>query len=235
MAGLLYKDFVAVKGKIWVTGILAGVLLMMLLKVSVPTETVNLIVLSLSLCMIVIMYLFIVGRLEISLVSVDETRKQRDYFLSLPVSKRQYVASKYIFLLIAFLIALTVSILLCALCRVRCPYPDIEEAMEQLMSVVPVFSCVFLFIPSMELPFFVGLGARRGNQIRTGLVIVLFFLAMIYLMFGDLSVFDGLDLIRILNSLERHKDMLLIMQVLMPYAALLLYYLSYRVSCLLFR
>lgn len=234
MAGLLYKDFVAVKGKIWVSVILAALVLLLFVKVTVPTESIDLIVTGLSVCIIAGIHLFVVGRLEISVISDDETRKQRNYFLSLPVSKRQYVASKYLFLLITFGGTIAACTLLCSICRINCQYEQIEQLMRQLMSVVPVFTCVFLLIPAFELPFFIGLGTAKGNQIRTGFLIILFFIVLIVFMFGSLSALEEIDLVSALDYLEKHTDIFLILQVIIPYAVLGLFYVSYRISCVLF-
>lgn len=234
MAGLLYKDFMAVKGKLYVIAGIAVTLLTFVLRIAVPAEESDIFIMSLCISATVIFYLIIVGKIEVSVISADEGRKQKQYFLSLPVSGQQYVASKYLFLLLAFYIAMSVSMLMGAIGRIQCQSDEIDQMLSQWMALVPVLACVFLLIPAIELPFFLAYGAKKGGRLKTGLLICFFFLVIAYLMFGDLNVFDRVSVAELLKYLAGHKEMLLILQVLVPYLTLGLYYLSYRISCRLF-
>lgn len=234
MAGLLYKDFAAVKGKWYVWSILSIMLLMLLGRIIFPAEEIDIAFWALSLFLIALLIFLILGKLETGAVSVDEGRKQKHYFLSLPVSQKQYVASKYIFILLAFFAALSVGMLLENMCLIGCEDEMVQNLVPVLQSILPVLFCVMLMIPAVELPFFIGFGVKRGNQIKIGLLFVVFFLAIIFLMFGDLTIFDRIDLIYILSYLNEHNSVVLCLNVFIPYGALLLYYLSYRISCLLF-
>lgn len=234
MAGLLYKDFVALKGKIYVAGILAILVLAMALRLFLPPLYIDELLWALSIMIIFILYFLVVEKLEISLIATDEGRKQKQYFLSLPISCRQYVASKYLFLLLTFFVLLSVSALLQMICLINCRNETIRESILIFECMLPSVTCLFLLIPAIELPFFVGFGANRGSQIKTGLLIALFFLVIIYLFFGDLTIIDRINFIGMLNYLNEHKGLLLCLQVLAPYSVFLLYYISYRISCRLF-
>ena len=95
MAGLLYKDFVAIKGKIYVA-VMAGVLGVFLgLRLAVRNEMIDVLICMLYTCIVLTLYFFVLSNIEISLITVDEKRNQKNYFLSLPVSKQKYIASKY--------------------------------------------------------------------------------------------------------------------------------------------
>lgn len=234
MAGLLYKDFVAVKGKIYVAVILAWTLFTLVLRVAVPIEMIDFMLMALLPLFIGVLYVFLVGKLETSVVSVDEGRKQKAYFLSLPVSKAKYVASKYIFLLLAFFVVISVSIFNSFICLINCQNEMASQVVEGVQSLIPICSCILLIIPAIELPFFIGFGAKKGMQIKQTLLIIAFFLAIIYLLFGDLTIFDRIDLVSIMTYLNEHVEVLLTLQVLTPYVSLALYYVSYKLSCLLF-
>lgn len=240
MAGLLYKDFVAVKGKWYVLGILAVIAGMFAVRVTIPglgtefARGVDMILPALCMVFTVILFFVVVTRLEVSVVSVDEGKKQKHYFLSLPVSLKQYVASKYIFILLAFYIIIAVSMILGGICLIDCREEEMMKYFNQWLSMVPLLAGVLLIIPSIELPFFIGFGAQKGGQIKTVLLIVLFFLGIVYMLFGDLTIFDEFAIVAVLDYLDRHKGLVLFCYALLPYVSLGLYYLSYRISCLLF-
>ena len=101
--------------------------------------------------------------------------------------------------------------------------------------LLPAMTCGFLLLPAIELPFFIGMGTKRGSQVKTGLLIMVFFLIIVYLFFGDLTILDRINFMAILNYLKNHTALLLVLQVAAPYGVFLLYYLSYRISCVLFR
>lgn len=234
MAGLLYKDFVAIKGKIYVA-VMAGVLGVFLgLRLAVRNEMIDVLICMLYTCIVLTLYFFVLSNIEISLITVDEKRNQKNYFLSLPVSKQKYIASKYILLFIIFYVIMSFSVLLGMICRVNCRDAGISQLVQCLTALMPVLTCLLLFVPSVELPFFIGFGAGKGNQIRTGVVIILFFLAVIYMMFGDLSVISVINPNGMVSFMDRHRNKLMVAQVFMPWLGVGVYYLSYRISCLLF-
>lgn len=234
MAGLLYKDFAAVKGKVYIIGILLVMGLMLLCRLTLPVGETDIALWVMSLLVIGFLLCLIVGKLEISIVSADEGKKQKQYFLSLPLSPRQYVASKYVFLLIAFYILLSVSMMLESLCLIGCEERTVQELAPVVESILPAFLCIMLLVPAIELPFFIGFGTKAGNRMKTGLLLIVFFLVIVFLMFGDLTILDRVSLISILSYFGDHSGIVLCADVLAPYVSLSLYYLSYRVSCRLF-
>lgn len=175
MAGLLYKDFVASKGKIYVFGIFSGILLILILRLFVPAKMIDIPLFALCICLITILHTLIISTLEVSILSVDEGKKQKHYFLSLPILEKNYVASKYIYILLTFYVSLSVSMILCSICRINCQDKMIDQYINQIMALIPVFTCICLFIPTIEMPFFIGFGSQKGSQIKTGLLVFLFF------------------------------------------------------------
>lgn len=235
MAGLLYKDFVAVKGKIYVTVMLVVLVLALAVRLFVHTAYIDGVIWAACLMVSAVLYFAIVGKMEISLIAADEGRKQKQYYFSMPVSRKQYVASKYLFLLLTFWVLLSFSTLLQDICLIRCESGSIQEMILFFGGLLPVLTCVFLLFPAIELPFLVGIGTKRGSQVKTGLLIMVFFLIIVYLFFGDLTILDRINFMAILNYLKNHTALLLVLQVAAPYGVFLLYYLSYRISCVLFR
>ena len=234
MAGLLYKDFIALKGKIYIVGgmILFGIT--MFLRFFVSIEGMDMLLLFFTFTVTMLLFLFLLMKLEISLIAVDDGKKQRQYFLSTPVTVRQYVASKYVFLLGAFYLILMLGFLMCSVSMIGCTDREVAELISSFASLLPVAACMMLFMVSLELPFFLGFGVKHGNRIKTGLILVIFLGGIIYLLFGDLAILDRLSLEGLLRYLTEHQELLLCIEVFLPYLALGMYYLSYRIACVLF-
>lgn len=235
MAGLLYKDFLAIKGKIYVTVMLAVLVLALAVRLFVHTAYIDGMIWAVCLMVSAVLYFAIVGKMEISLIAADEGRKQKQYYFSMPISRKQYVASKYLFLLLTFWVLLSFSTLLQDICLIRCENEFIQQMILCFEGLLPALTCVFLLFPAIELPFFIGIGTKRGSQVKMGLLIMWFFLVIVYLFFGDLTILDRIDCMAILNYLKNHASLMLGLQVFVPCGVFLLYYLSYRISCVLFR
>lgn len=235
MVGLLYKDFLAVKGRLYILFISLGMLLYFLMRIALlHVDGIDLIMLSQYFGLCGILFLFLVNQIEVGMISADEGRRQKNYYLGLPISKQQYVASKYVFLLIGFYVVLSVLLVFGYISRIGCKDETVEGNLYQLMTLVPTLACTMLFIPSIELPFYIGFGSKKGAQIKNGLLIALFFFIIVYMMFGNLDIIDQISVMKLLDYLTEHPDILLVCQVFLPYCSLGLYYLSYRISCLLF-
>ena len=235
MAGLLYKDFVAVKGKIYVFVSVLVLLLALGVRIVVPAgEIIDALLFGTYFYLMIILYMVLIYKLQDSMVAIDEGKRQKHYFLSLPVSKRQYVASKYVFLLIAFYFVLSLGLIFGMICQMKWQTEASEQMMNMWTSVLPILACMMLMIPAIELPFFIGCGTKRGRQVKIGFYIGLFFLSIVWLLFGNLHLFDQIGLVDILAYLNEHREFLLAGYVILPYVSLGLYYLSYRISCVLF-
>lgn len=231
MAGLLYKDFVALKGKMYVTGALILLALFFGLRLLCTDDAGDFLLISLGMTIPVFAFMGILYQTEISLMETDEGKKQKQYFLSLPVTGKQYVASKYLFILLAFYAVLSWGLLVGYICIINCQTEEMQKMLSTFMGVLPALACGFLVVPTIELPFFIIYGSKRGKRIKTGFL-MLFFLAMVvFLLFGDLTILDRISLAAVLAYLEEHPDTFLILQVVAPYASFALYYLSYRISC----
>lgn len=234
MAGLLYKDYVAVKGKVYIRSILAIFLVIVVLRLLLPPSEVDIMVMSLWLTSVIILYMVILGKLEVSLVSVDEGRRNKQYYLSLPVGKKQYVASKYIFVLLAFYITLFFGTVAGQMCLVHCQDDTTNNIINQCMGLLPLLACSFLIVPAIELPFFIGFGSKKGSRIKTAIFFIVFFAVIVYMLFGDLSIVDKISLVAIINYCKKHQELVFVLDVVAPYLTFGFYYLSYRISCLLF-
>ena len=99
MAGLLYKDFVAIRGKIYAICMVAVLVLGFVLRLIVQDEATEYILVMYVPLMVFSLYMLVNNKMETDLMQVDEAKKQKQYCLSLPINKKLYVAEKYVFML----------------------------------------------------------------------------------------------------------------------------------------
>ena len=234
MLGLLYKDYIAVKGKYYLAALFGQFLLVTLIRLLVVDDTVDIIMAPMILVVLIGAAIAIPFSFEVSLIKADEGRKQKQYFLSLPVSRRQYVASKYIFLAITFYVIQSVAIFEFLVCQVNLKLEETQARLSGMQMLVPTCISHCMIVCALELPFFIGMGVKKGNAVKQGIFFLFCFAFIAYMMFGDLSVFDKFDLMSVLDYLMQHTEIMLAGQILFPVVAIILFYLSYLVSARLF-
>ena len=234
MAGLLYKDFVAVRGKIYVVCLAAALLLSFVVRLLVKDDTAEYLLVMYLLALISGLYAFVDNKIETDLVRVDEAKKQKQYCISLPVNKRQYVASKYVFMLLVFYIVQSFVALVCMIMVVDCKTTVCLNLVSIIMGLLPIITTGAMVLSAVELPFFICAGYKKGNLLKQGLLEGFFALFMVYLMFGDLTVFERFSLEVFVTWIESHQDVLNALHVFTPVIGVAVYYLSYRISCFLF-
>ncbi|MGN1160071.1 MAG: ABC-2 transporter permease [Lachnospiraceae bacterium] len=234
MTGLLYKDFIAVKGKMYTALLGAFFLLIVAARLLFHTEEADILLWGAAFIMIGCSYLLIIFKLEVSVVAVDEGRRQKQYYLSLPVSKKEYVASKYLFLFAAFCAVTALSYAGSAVCLIQCENNAVSSMIRNIWGYLPVVAGSLLFLTALELPFLVGFGARRGGMIKTGILIALFFCGIAYLLFGDLEILNGNFMMHLIRYFEEHKEKMLGIKIAVVIGSLVMYCVSYLISALLF-
>lgn len=234
MTGLLYKDFIAIHGKRIVIAMTILSAFLAGFTVCVSSEDFILVAGAAFLMLCMTLPLMIPVCVENWLFSADQGKKRKAYLLSLPFSKKQYVASKYIFILICYYVVLSVTTfwLLFATCAIE-PYVNVEH-FEAVGGLMPLYIYLCLMLSAFEMPFFILLGFKAGNAVKTGIFLFLFFAVMVYLFFGDLNVFERLNFADFIEYLEHHTEVVFALQTFGPILSGLFYYLSYRLSVTLF-
>ena len=108
MAGLLYKDFVGIKGKITVILFSLATIVFLVVRIIFPGVTdavsdgeVNDIILMLCVLMLIFVGFFMISSWTVAICRNDEKCKARRFVNALPLAKNSYIASKYIFIAIA--------------------------------------------------------------------------------------------------------------------------------------
>jgi len=234
MAGLLYKDFVAIRGKIYAICMVSVLLLCFIVRLLIQDEAIEYILVMYMMLLAVELYALVANKIETDLMRVDEAKKQKQYCVSLPVNKRQYVASKYVFMLVVFYVVQSFIALFCTIMVVDCKTTVCLNLVSIIMGLLPIITTGAMVLSSLELPFFICAGYSKGKFLKQGLLVGFFVLFIVYLLFGDLKIFQNFSLDVFITWIESHQDVLNALHVFTPVMGLLVYYISYRISCFLF-
>lgn len=234
MAGLLYKDFVAIRGKIYAICMVVVLVLGFVLRLIVKDEATEYILVMYVPLMVFSLYLLVNNKMETDLMQVDEAKKQKQYCLSLPVNKKLYVAEKYVFMLLIFYIAQSFVALFCSIMAVDCVTDICMQILSSIMAIIPIITTGMMTLAAIELPFFIGAGYKKGKILKQGILEGFFVVFIVYLLFGDLNVFEKFSLEIFVTWLEEHQDVVNALHVFTPVIGLAVFYISYRISCFLY-
>lgn len=254
MAGLLYKDFIGIRGKriLW---IIAGCTLFFLVlrflfpgNVSTVTslgmveneagELVEMTAGELRDSMLVqLPLLFIVSGFVLSstwtaaICRHDEKNKTRQYTAALPLNKNAYIASKYLFIGIAVYVLFSLDTIWIMIYNSVAGDTNSAETFGILSQFLMAFFGLILILAAIELPFFITFGVKKGMLVKTAILEGAAFLGMAYLFFGNLNIFKNFDISVFIGWCEEHPVIVTFISVLSPVAELFLFWLSYRITC----
>ena len=254
MAGLLYKDFIGIRGKriLWILigCTLAFLLLRFLFPGNVTTvtsvamaeneagELVELTAGELRDSVLVTLpLLFIVSGLSLlsawtaAICRHDEKNRTRQYTGTLPLTKNAYIASKYLFIGIAAYVLFSLDTIWIILFNGMAGDNNSAECLRVLSQFLMAFCGLILVLASIELPFFITLGAKKGMLVKTALIEGAAFLGMAYLLFGNLQVFKNFNISIFISWCENHPVIAALISILSPAAELMIFWLSYRITC----
>lgn len=120
MAGLLYKDFVAIRGKIYVICLVAMLVLGFVVRILSRDDATEYILVMSMILLAVELYALVANKIETDLMRVDEAKKQKQYCISIPVNKKTYVSEKYVFMLVVFYVVQSFLALFCSIMVINC-------------------------------------------------------------------------------------------------------------------
>ena len=234
MAGLLYKDYVAIRGKIYAFSMIVELIVGFLLRLIVKDEATEYIFVMYVPLMVFSLYSLVNNKVETDLMLVDEAKKQKQYCVSLPVDKKLYVAGKYVFMLLVFYIVQSFVALFCSIMTVDCMTTICMQIATGIMAVIPIITTGMMILSAIELPFFIGVGYKKGKILKQGILEGFFVVFIVYFLFGDMTVFEKFSLDIFITWLEEHQDVVNALHVFTPVMGLIVYYISYRISCFLY-
>lgn len=248
MAGLLYKDFVSVSGKKIVTVLTCLTILFIVLRMVFPGTTEHALFLVeneegeivniLDVAFVVVVGCFLLAICSIlngwvgKLVEGDDRNKVRGYLRALPLEKNAYIASKYVFVGISAYVFLSVAISWTITANAFCREGIMSELLAMMNALIPSLLYIVLLSAAIELPLFLTIGKGRAMLIKTAIWLVLAFLVIGFLFFGDLVwIEQHLNIMVFLKWYQNHLFAVSLLNILFPVITLLLYYLSYCITC----
>lgn len=254
MAGLLYKDFIGIKGKriLWI--LFACTVLFLVLRLAFPgnvttvmawgmkeLETGELTPLTVgelrdsflvTLPMLLVVYgIMLPSMWTAAICKNDEKNKTRQFTGALPLDKNAYIASKYIFIGIAVYVLFSLETTWIIIFNSVAGDNLSREVLTYISSLLTAFCGISLLLASIELPFFLTLGVKKGSVLKTAVIEGIAFLAIAYLFFGNLKVFENFNIYIFVNWCEEHLVIVALISILSPIADILLFWLSYRLTC----
>lgn len=250
MGGLMYIDFVAIKGKRVCFILLSVIALLCILRVIFPgsmAERMDMIATNdagVEINLLDIMFVTLYGSIVTSIVCFIDifcTRiseadasctRIRNYVSSLPVAANAYVASKYVFIMItAYVLISLLSIAGIIIAAFTAPGlgQDLIRMCEVL--VLPVASLLIL-VAAVELPLYILLGKEKGNLAKVAIVLFIAFVVIWFMLFADMSWFLERNefLIRFFNWFMKYQTEITLSSYLSPVINLIIFYISYRIT-----
>ena len=175
------------------------------------------------------MFFFILLTYQDSLFGYDEKHSWTYFTISAPTGFAGQIRSKYYFIFAEFVAAFFFAFLTDT---IVCGIVD-DTAYSSSMAYMLIF-CIMLIWSAIEIPFIVRFGSANGLQIKGAVIGIIVLIAVIYFLFGDISIFDEPDIIAALKEKLTTTASLGIIAVICG-AAIPIYYLSYRISVKLYR
>jgi len=248
MGGLLYKDFVSVSGKKLIVFITFLTLVYSIFRIAFPGyaqdepftatneqgQELNLpdafFITGQGLFVVAVMGLM--NGWVSKIVEGDRKNKIKNYVYSMPIEKNTYIASKYVFIGVSAYIFFSVAVIWNIICGAFCKEGFLLDVSTLLSAfLVPCISLILLSA-AMELPMFILMGRDKAMLVKTAMIMVIAFIVIGFLFFGDLNrLGEKLNIVRLVDWCNRHVFALSLIQVVFPVVILSLYYISYCITC----
>lgn len=178
---------------------------------------------------IVVMDFIFVGMFDTGLFTFDENRLWQSFAASTPQAFKAQAQSKYLlvsainlFVVFVFFIADNITAFLT------------DAASGIMTSAAFLMFSIQLISVAVEIPFMVRFGSRKGVNVKFAVIGIIILIVGIYLLFGDISFLFGGNFKEILIAFLQKGGTVWTM-ALLPYFAIVLYFLSYRISAALYR
>ena len=246
MGGLLYKDFLSINGKKLVTVLSVFTVLLVIIRLIVAFSDTSAFwlvensegevmsfldyLVSMPAQMLPIMFISFIAMWISNVIKNDEKSQIHAYLSATPLSKRTYIAEKYVFIGICIYSALSICVIWCIISMAFLADGAVLDILMLISSFLIELFSLALIGASIEFPVFIAFGKEKGQMIKTGILEVLAWFAAGYLFFGNLDVFEIIDFNRIIEWAKIHSFALMFMAVISPLITLAFYYISYRIS-----
>ncbi len=224
MFGLVYKELVTRKNHLLLILPIAALFTIMVISdAATKDEYIGVMMILAAVCIILVAGMFEQGSFE-----NDETKKWLSFIASSENGVRKQIGSKYLF---NFFLMVSVFTYLELLFELAAAMTGINADMYCMaLQLMMFFQMIYR---AVESPFMVAFGSKYGNTIRMIVMLVLVFGFIVYSLFGDLSIFGSTEEI-LLKAQQFLTDKGSYFILLTPACALILYYISFEISCRLY-
>ncbi len=250
MGGLMYKDFVAIKGKRICIILLSVIALLCILRVIFPgsmAEGMDLIETNdagVEINLLDFLFVTLYGCIVITIMTFIDTwctriseadascTRIRNYVSSLPVPANAYVASKYVFITIAAYVLISLlSIAGIIIAAFATPGMGLDLIRMCEVLILPVASLLIL-VAAVELPLYILLGKEKGNLAKIAIVLFIVFVVIWLMLFADMSWLSERNefFIRFFNWFMKYQTEITLSSNLSPVISLIILYISYRIT-----
>ncbi len=247
MAGLLYKDFVSIKGKTYLVIGAVITLLMLGLRViygivesgSSAEEVVFalLFIISAYIPFSCIVLTCITNMLPCKVIDDEKKNKINDYIGSLPLTQQQYVLSKYLFVAILIYVIFSVETMWGVISMSFCEgnnemIATTSELLEFTVGLIYPLALFGLLMAAIELPMIFLLGGAKMQVIKNIAMEILGVVVFGVMLFVDYNwIEEHVSLENILAWTNKHSFELSVFNVFSIVIILGLFYCSYRFTC----
>lgn len=250
MCGLLYKDFAAIKGKRLVLILTIATVLFILLRMLFPGTEINPVFMATGengepVNMVDIFFCFgevgilLFGICQINsfgsrILEFDDKNRIRGYLSALPVCKKTYVASKYIFLGICTYVVFSLYMMWHVVSIAFMQVGQIFTVSSLISELSGAFLCLILIIEAVELPMLLLMGKEKAMIVRISFWMLLAMIVIGFLLFGNLNPLGNWGIEIWTDWRMKHVFELFLLNMLSPLIALGIYSLSYCLSVRLY-
>lgn len=230
MRGLLYKEYMAIGGRAVISG---GVLLSILEIIFCVTTCFNdaaeiLVTMYTPLFFFTgIMYIML---LMSQLFRSDAGKNCRNYLLTMPIDKKEYIASKYIFYLIIAYAVLSWGILLSIIGLTALKSEAFVQMVAMLQLIAPISVCLMMIFAALAFPLYFLFGKKKGDIVFHAVSVSLALVFLTWFLFGDISVLVGVELEEKIDEMMEYSWVFILLNALLPIVTGVIYYLSYRLT-----
>ena len=249
MRGLIYKDLYLIKSKV-IAGSLSILFIILLMYVIYANVAKNILFPTEMAAVITdLMIVMYVGAMSYGYIIKADTKKQWGFYgMALPGSAKLIVGAKYMTVFIMYLI----SYIMCVLNDLMIGL-FFGKAVDMSLLVL-MFMLFQMFLNAVEMPLAFRFGTDKAVGIRILITTVVVLIISIYLLFGNiewLMAEDGLvkTIIRLFNDnadsgtmsyelqqfIKRLTYINYIEMAVFTHLMVLAYYISYRISCKVFK
>ena len=229
MIRLLYKEYlVHIKQLSWIAPIIIIVSLFPLLP-TLTTPDLESWELQLVLALSTTITMLVSGMFEQGIFEADERNIWKSFILSAPNGNIRQTGAKYIFILIISGIS---TLLIYLMFHINGAILDTDVTINT--DILMILLSIQLLLRTLEIPFIIRFGSKNGNIYRMVIFGAIALGCIIYGLFGDLSIFGSVESFVKWFMDFFSKDNSLLFRLL-PLAVLPCYFLSFLISCNLFR